>query len=370
MCFAFATTICALPIASLSGGGILAYRLPVLEARAKELETCVFCPKLCRAACPVSNVTAREPLIPWGKMTSAYALATERSPIDADRAETAWACTSCYACRELCEHKNPVADTLLDARAALAQERVEPAAAREVAASFSDRSARYAHALGSIESHADGVPFVVGCGYALYDPALVRDIADVARRWLGRVRVVRACCGLSLDMSGDRRGAAAARRKLDDALGSHPQPVFVDPGCAKHVSKERPVELLLDVVARDLSPLRPLSGDVPRYHDPCQLGRGLGRFQEPRAILSRIFGQEPREFVESRECAACSGAGGLLPRTMPEVARDIGAARWSAHEREGGGQLVTACGSSLRMFRRFDRGRVSDIHTCIARSIS
>src|SRR5688572_27451954 len=94
--------------------------LPLLEARRKELETCVFCPKLCRASCPVSNAEPKETLIPWGKMSLAYFLANGSVPLATGVSEPSWACTGCLACQKTaCEHHNPVAATLLDARSEL-----------------------------------------------------------------------------------------------------------------------------------------------------------------------------------------------------------------------------------------------------------
>src|SRR5258708_2295628 len=81
-------------------------------------------------------------------------------------------------------------------------------------------------------------------------------------------------------------------------------------------------------------------------------------------------GRAPDEFDELRESAFCSGAGGLLPCTMPEVARAITDARLEAHARSGGGSVVTACASSLiAMRKRARKGvRVDDLVTWIARS--
>src|SRR5438552_11655851 len=93
-------------------------RLPTLEARKAILEKCVFCPKLCRSACPVSNAEPRETITPWGKMSSAWYVASEAVAAEPAHAAPAWACTGCFACRESCDHKNDVAGTLLDARAA------------------------------------------------------------------------------------------------------------------------------------------------------------------------------------------------------------------------------------------------------------
>ena len=68
-------------------------RLPQLEARRSELEKCVFCPKLCRTTCPVSNEEPRETLTPWGKMSMAYFSANGDVEATASFADPAWACT-------------------------------------------------------------------------------------------------------------------------------------------------------------------------------------------------------------------------------------------------------------------------------------
>src|ERR1700727_3878084 len=118
------------------------HRLPTLEARRAELETCVFCPKLCRTACPVSNVEPTETLIPWGKMTAAYLVAHGDVPATESFARTSLACTGCYACRELCDHKNDVTGTLLAARAAEADAGILPEVATRVSRDFSHHDDR------------------------------------------------------------------------------------------------------------------------------------------------------------------------------------------------------------------------------------
>jgi Fe-S oxidoreductase len=109
-----------------------------------------------------------------------------------------------------------------------------------------------------------------------------------------------------------------------------------------------------------------------RWNDPCQLGRGLGVYDPPRAVLERIFGRAPDEMETSREHATCSGAGGILPATMPETASEIARTRAAEHARLGGGLLVTGCAGSLRALRRAARGtsdRVEDIVSLVARAL-
>src|SRR5580700_6313353 len=110
--------------------------LPVLEPRRAALEKCVFCPKLCRSACPVSNAEPRETIIPWGKMSTAYFAARGDAPLSESFAAPAWACTGCFACREACDHRNDVAGTLMDARDAFVRVGLGPAAARRTIADF------------------------------------------------------------------------------------------------------------------------------------------------------------------------------------------------------------------------------------------
>ena len=92
-------------------------------------------------------------------------------------------------------------------------------------------------------------------------------------------------------------------------------------------------------------------GSAVRFHDPCALGRGLSEYDAPRLVLSRALGRSPDEFETHRERAECSGGGALLPVSMPETSQQIAELRLAAHERQGGGTLVTACAASLRRFR-------------------
>src|ERR1700734_2218010 len=111
-------------------------KLPVLEAQRASLEKCVFCPKLCRSACPVSNAEPRETLTPWGKMSMAYFVARGDVAEARSFAAPAWACTGCGACRQECDHKNDVATTLLLARSGLLDLGIAPEAASRAVAQF------------------------------------------------------------------------------------------------------------------------------------------------------------------------------------------------------------------------------------------
>jgi Fe-S oxidoreductase len=365
------------------------HKLPLLEPARSKLETCVFCPKLCRSACPVSNAEPRETLTPWGKMSLAYFVAQGDVPATPSYAQPAWACTGCLACRESCDHRNEVSPTLFEARAGLTDLGVAPEAATRAAREFE----KHAHAtrqavreLGTVAAtRTDSkTALLIGCAYARGAPREARDAIYAAAGLVeGPVSLVEACCGLPLLHAGDRPGFERQALALATETGDKKLLLVADAGCAHalrvhypsaHATLSPAIELLVERAARDLGrlskPLHPRAHDVPvRYHDPCLLGRGLGVYEAPRAILTRALGRAPDEFDARREGARCSGAGGLLPRTMPETSRAIAGARIREHEEAGGGRIVTACASSLLAFRKSARAETSDLVTWIARSV-
>jgi dimethylglycine catabolism B len=364
--------------------------LPMLEARRSVLEKCVFCPKLCRSACPVSNAEPRETITPWGKMTHSWLAAHGDVAIDPSHAAPAWACSGCYRCREWCDHRNPVAPTLLESRDALMRSHPEvvPAGATRAVHGFdahdaSTRAAARAASEGREELRADGhdhtrEALLVGCGYLRRAP---REAAHAIEATLalsrGPVALVQGCCGLPLLLAGAAERYAGHVREFIARLAPFERVTVVDPGCAMALRDglgDR-LALLIDRAARALSAMSPVhAAGVPiRWHDPCQLGRGLGVYDAPRAVLGRVLGRAPDEFHERRENAACSGAGGLLPCTMPENSRAIGDARMSAHLEAGGGRIVTGCASSLVALRKAGARsgvEVDDVVSWIARGLS
>jgi fumarate reductase (CoM/CoB) subunit B len=350
-------------------------RLPLLSERTRELETCGYCPKLCRAACPVSNAEPRDTLTPWGKMSICWFAGRGDVPVSLDYGRVAWACTGCRNCRQNCDHRNAVADTLAAARADFFAAGAAPEAARRSAARHAERLRRIARRIEelsvapAVDAHADRA-LLVGCGYLLGATEEARDAVLAAAALVGPVRLLAGCCGAPLRDAGDRPGFETAQRALADELGSS-ELVVVDPGCAITLGEQRPLTLV-ELAARHLDRLArvPDLGGAGRlrWQDPCQLGRGLGQYDAPRAVLGLALGREPDEFARSRSAATCSGAGALLPVMMPDVSRRIALERVAEHERLGGGTIVTGCGAGLRRLRSCG-ARVMDLSTVIRRSV-
>lgn len=369
--------------------------LPLLDLREKrdaELETCALCPKLSRAACPVSNADGRETTTPWGKMSAAYLLSRGAVEATVSQAWPPWACTGCFACRESCDLKNDVAGTLLDARAALMKMGLAPEAATRVAREHGEKTAaadaglqraiERARARGASVDGAAGTKVLVGCLASREDEELAADGLVAVAALCGAVSPMFGCCGYPQRNAGDLEGFSASARAMVASLHGASTLVMVDAGCTHtllrryaEIGVELPAGLevlhLSQLAARSVATLPALrEADRPallRYHDACALGRGLGIYDPPRTVLTRLLGRPPAEFDRRREGATCSGGGGVVPSTAKHGAEAIADARLLQHEELGGGAIATTCASSRKQLSR-GGSKVFDLSTLLCRA--
>ncbi len=59
------------------------------------------------------------------------------------------------------------------------------------------------------------------------------------------------------------------------------------------------------------------------YHDPCDLGRNSGIYEEPRAVVAAVPGLKHREFVDNRKMALCCGGGGDIEILDPDLSAAV-----------------------------------------------
>ncbi len=285
---------------------------PVTAARRAQ-ELCEFCPKMCRFSCPVSEVTGREALTPWGKVSLA-ALTMGRP--DESSAMAFAGCTGCHRCAVYCAHDNDVPLPRPQGEALL----------------------------------------FAGCDALAAGGEEARDALFVAEKMGAPLGLADAlCCGLKLVEGGHPELSAAHFTRLGFLRSKKPlHLVFLQPGCARFVQEKLPegstAEHVTSYLARALAAMQtlpqPLPGSVV-FHDPCALARDLLELTAPRALLAAALQDGLREPPRSGIDTSCCGAAGLLPRTMPDVARKLALDR---RAELGEGEIVTsspACAAAL-----------------------
>jgi len=84
------------------------------------------------------------------------------------------------------------------------------------------------------------------------------------------------------------------------------------------------------------------------YHDPCDLGRNGGIFDEPRYIIGKIPGLNFVELEDDREYCTCCGSGGDLLASNQELAMAIARRKVDEILSTGAQTVATACPSCVR----------------------
>ncbi len=104
------------------------------------------------------------------------------------------------------------------------------------------------------------------------------------------------------------------------------------------------VEFLPKLIAEGKLQLRGKHSLKATYHDPCHLGRHMGIYDEPRAILNALPGVDLIERYATKENTFCCGAGGgMRIFDSGSLAQKAGIATVESAVQAGAEALVTAC---------------------------
>lgn len=343
---------------------------------------CTYCPKLCRHACPVAEAERSEVATPTFKQQVALLASTGERPLDPARAEVLYKCTDCQGTVPACRHRIEAGVSLREARVDAVRAGVAPPAAQAVAERFAatgspydvDLRARVAEAVPGGLATAGAVAVWPSCTTAAHRPAALDRLVHVLRR--AGVDAHPAvpdppCCGYPLDALGHQDAFRLHAARVAASLARFDAVAVEGPACAhtllaryREVGVRPTFEVLplVDLLARHAPPAPPPGALRYAYHDPCNLGRKLRRFDEPRALVRALTGAAPLELAPNREASLCAGGGGGYPATNPDGARACAARVLEAFRASGADVLVTGCPSAARLIARTDPGvRVTDL---------
>ncbi len=101
-------------------------------------------------------------------------------------------------------------------------------------------------------------------------------------------------------------------------------------------------EFLADLVKSGAFQFKPVAKKVT-YHDPCDLGRTSGIYDEPRQIIQAIPGIELVEMRDNRQYALCCGGGGDVEMADAETSGAVARRRLGQAQETGAELIITAC---------------------------
>ena len=138
--------------------------------------------------------------------------------------------------------------------------------------------------------------------------------------------------------------------------------VFACPSCYQmwreyypgHVEVLHASQFMSRLIQEKKIPLKELPRIVT-YHDPCDLGRGAGVFDEPRQVIQAIPGVKLIELPSNREKCRCCGGGGNLEMFDADLSAAIAAEKMEEVLGTGAQIVVSACQQCVRTMTTYAR---------------
>ena len=367
-----------------------------IQGYEKEIRQCIRC-GFCQAVCPTYVVTLRPALNARGRMLLLKEVMDGTIQPCEELAEPFFTCTTCQACTYACPAQIGVVDVVEGVRKRLYEIGFTPKPLLDVRDSIfetgnvyggprNERIEIYPSQLkemarnGELKTHAETLLFM-GCVPSYLDmkivPSLIKSL-EAAETDYTTLAGNEDCCGFPLYLMGADEFESHAK-KLADRIRATGARELVTPcaGCYKTFVEIYPdiLDLEIDVYHSvqyfnklihegQISFNREIAKTVT-YHDPCDLGRALNLFDEPRNILKNIPGVNLVEMTRNGINARCCGGGGGIQAYAPEIAGQMGAERVRDALATGADLVVSGCATckdnlkkGARTIPRDERGRI------------
>ena len=170
------------------------------------------------------------------------------------------------------------------------------------------------------------------------------------------------CCGVPLKFSGATKQLAAlmdTNIRAIESTGAR-KIVFSCPGCyrmfwqeyskvlGKRVRMMHEIELIDELVKSGKIKFKGKLQERMTYHDPCDLGRNSGIYDEPRELIKMIPGVEFAELENNREYTTCCGGGGNVESIDAELSANIASIKAKEIIATGADIGTTSCQQCIR----------------------
>ena len=342
-----------------------------------EVAKCTRC-GFCLPNCPTYAVKKSERYTARGRNAITRGLIEGSLEPSAEMANSVFTCLGCGACTAACFPAVKTRGAVLDDRALMAADGLQPAAMDRLKESLNeyhnitedDNQERgdWKELLKDVPAEAldkqsAPVAYFVGCVASFFP--LAQKIPATFARLMHRAGLDFAvlggeewCCGFPLIGAGapeELQALKAHNLERIQAMGAKTV-VFACPSCFhtwKHFYAPEGVELLhaSQLLARMVSEgrlkMKPVNMKVT-YHDPCDLGRNSGVYDEPRAVIKAIPGVELVELANNRNLSVCCGGGGNVEMVDPELSQAIASMKIAEIQATGAEAVVSSCQQCLR----------------------
>ncbi|MBM3706268.1 MAG: (Fe-S)-binding protein, partial [Actinobacteria bacterium] len=345
--------------------------------RGDDLFNCSRCGN-CLAVCPVYKNTLDEGVAPRGKLSLIEAVSNKKIEFTPKLSRKIYTCTMCNYCTKECPSGVKIDELFKAVRQDLVDDRKYPdildflrdkiKQAYNITFDTNQGRLDWLRQMPdtSIEDYVKDtaeVVYFVGC-VSSFSPrsfTIPRAIVQIFKKagvdftLLGEDEW---CCGYPLLSSGMTGEVKTLGKHNIEMVRSKGAKLLVTscPSCFhtwKHEYRELTgmtvdfeivhiSQFLLKLVKENKIRLNSLNAKVT-YHDPCDLGRNSGIFEEPRELIKKIPGVELIELGSIKMQANCCGGGGNLESLNPALAAKIAESKANEIIATGAEIVVSAC---------------------------
>ena len=361
----------------------------IAETIINEFNQCNKC-GLCVSACPVCRELLLEKYSPRGKIQLARFYSQGTLELSDRYRDIFSKCLLCGACSVTCPSGVDLSKVFLGMREEIAAARgFQPTTERLIKSlqehfniSGEDNAERgeWLDDLEDVPENLMGkdradVVYFVGCVASFFP--MVQSIPQNIIRILSRAGVdftilggEEWCCGFPLVGAGaSEEMARLMEHNLERLDALHARTViFSCPSCYRTWKEfyDTEIEMLhstqfIAKLIRDGSLSLGELDTTVTYHDPCDLGRKGGVFDEPRDVLRSIPGLVFRELENNRAKSVCCGGGGNLEMVDPDLSAKVAGNKIDEIRRTGADTVVTSCQQCIRTIKSRARRRKMDL---------
>jgi Fe-S oxidoreductase len=292
----------------------------------------------CQAACPIYGATQRPSLNARGKMLLLKEVMEDKIALDDQLIETLFQCTTCASCFQNCPSGVDVPNIIKEVR----KEMVHIGSCHPAFKGMNDVLKKSTNIYMEDEpedferernKQAEYVYFI-GCvgSYRLDEPTMAAlDLLDDLK--VDFTLIDEVCCSGVLEDVGFKINEDLAAKNIELIKATNAKTVITGcPYCFRTFKNKAPYKPLEEAGIKVVHIAQFLNhfdfdfttDKIVTYHDPCDLGRHCGIYEEPRTTIRKIapnFVEMPHHHADSLCCGAGGGVRGAYAKNSIAMAR-------------------------------------------------
>jgi len=342
-----------------------------------EVAKCNKC-GFCLPSCPTYLVKKSEAYSPRGRNAITRFAIENSLELNADTEKAIFTCLGCGACAAVCLSSVQTKDLIFQNRECQVDRGFYPKVAkrlvetlvesRNISDDDQEDRGEWQELIKDLpedafEKEDADILFFVGCVASFFPmvqkiPANMAKILQMAGVDFTILGGDEWCCGFPLVGAGmpDKLEELKNHNLQKVADVGAKKIVFTCPSCLhtwKHlydtdVELMHASQLIAELIKSGTLKLKNDIDVTATYHDPCDLGRNTGVYEEPREVIQAIPGLRFVELPMNRKFSVCCGGGGNVEMTDPNLSAEVAQMKLDSIRDTGAEMVITGCQQCVR----------------------